>query len=123
MESMQKLTSFVLLVVLSGCASFPTGPSVSVLPAQGKSFETFKSEDATCRQWAEQQTGTSTQQTYDKNVATGAIAGTAVGAGLGAAVCSASRHTGAGALIGAASGLLVGSTIGSNSGQVSGREA
>jgi len=117
------LTPFLLLIFLSGCATLPTGPSVNVLPAQGKSFDTFRAEDATCRQWAEQQMGMSTQQTYDKNVATGAVAGTAIGAGLGAALGSASGHAGAGAAIGAASGLLLGTAAGSNSGQVYGREA
>jgi outer membrane lipoprotein SlyB len=111
----------LLLLVLSGCATLPTGPSVKVLPAQGKSFDTFRSEDATCRQWAEQ--GRPAQETYDQNVATGAVAGTAVGAGLGAALGSASGHAGAGALIGAAGGLLIGSAAGSDSGQVYGREA
>jgi hypothetical protein len=120
----QKLTLLLLLMVLvSGCATLPTGPSVRVLPAQGKPFDTFRTEDASCRQWAEQQMGMSTQQTYDKNVATGAVAGTAIGAGLGAAVGAASGHAGAGAAIGAASGLLVGSAAGSDSGQVYGREA
>jgi len=118
-----KLTSYLLLLLLCGCATLPTGPSVSVLPAQGKPFDTFRAEDAACRQWAEQQMGKSTQDAYDRNVATGAVAGTAVGAGLGAAVGSASGHAGAGALIGAASGLLVGTAAGSSSGQVYGREA
>ena len=123
MKSIQKITSSILLLVLSACATLPTGPSVNVLPAQGKPFETFRTEDATCRQWAEQQTGKSTQETYNKNVATGAVAGTAVGAGLGAAVGSASGHAGTGALVGAVSGLLVGTAAGSSSGQVYGREA
>jgi len=118
-----KQTSCLLLLVLCGCATLPTGPSVNVLPAQGKPFDTFRTEDAMCRQWAEQQMGNSTQDAYDRNVATGAVAGTAVGAGLGAAVGSASGHAGAGALIGAASGLLVGTAAGSSSGQVYGREA
>lgn len=123
MGCMRKLTPLLVLLALSGCATLPAGPSVNVLPAQGKSFDTFRTEDATCRQWAEQQTGNTTQDTYDKNVATGAVAGTAIGAGLGAAVGSASGHTGAGALIGAASGLLVGTAAGSDSGRVYGREA
>jgi outer membrane lipoprotein SlyB len=123
MGFIRKHAPYLLLLVLCGCATLPTGPSVNVLPAQGKPFETFQAEDATCRQWAERQMGNSTQETYDKNVATGAIAGTAVGAGLGAAVGSASGHAGAGALIGAASGLLVGTAAGSSSGQVYGREA
>jgi hypothetical protein len=116
------LVSFVLLVA-GGCATLPTGPSVNVLPAPGKPFETFRTEDATCRQWAEQHLGVSPQKTYESNVATGAVAGTAIGAGVGAAVGSASGHAGAGALIGGAYGLLVGSAVGSNSGQVYGREA
>jgi hypothetical protein len=109
--------------MLSGCATLPTGPSVRVLPAQGKSFDTFRIEDASCRQWAEQHPGMSAQQTYESNVATGAVAGTALGAGLGAAVGSASGHAGAGAAIGAASGLLVGTAAGSDAGRVYGREA
>lgn len=116
------LISFALLVA-GGCATLPTGPSVNVLPAPGKSFDTFRTEDATCRQWAKQQLGMSPQQTYESNVATGAVAGTAIGAGLGAAVGSASGHGGTGALIGGTYGLLVGTAAGSNSGRVYGREA
>lgn len=123
MKLQQKFTASVLLLALCGCATLPAGPSVNVLPAAGKSFESFQNEDAACRQWAERQTGMPTQETYDRNVATGAVAGTAVGAGLGAAIGSASRHAGAGALIGAASGLLVGAAVGSGSGQNSGWEA
>ena len=114
--------SFAFLVA-SGCATLPTGPSVTVLPAPGKSFETFRKEDATCKQWANQQLGASPQQTYESNVATGAVAGTAIGAGVGAAVGSASGKAGTGALIGAAYGLLVGTSVGSDSGRVYGRQA
>jgi len=123
MGFIQKIASFLLLLLSCGCATLPTGPSVNVLPAPGKSFDTFRTEDATCRQWAQQNLGTSAQQTYENNVATGAVAGTAIGAGLGAAVGSASGHAGTGALIGGAYGLLVGSAAGSDSGQASGRIA
>jgi len=118
-----KQAPYLLLLLLCGCATLPEGPSVNVLPAQGKPFDTFRAEDATCRQWAERQMGKPTQEAYDRNVATGAVAGTAVGAGLGAAVGSASGHAGVGALIGAAGGLLVGTAAGSGSGQVYGQEA
>ena len=116
----QKLPPLMLLAALSACATLPPGPSVQVLPAQGKSFDTFRAEDATCRQWAEQQTGMPAQEIYEKNAATGAIAGTAIGTGVGAALGSASGHTGTGALFGAASGLLVGTAVGSNAGQAYG---
>ncbi len=60
------------LFVLGGCASVPTGPSVMVLPPEGKSFAQFQAEDATCRQWAGQQVGPThpyyeyeTQRRYD----------------------------------------------------------
>ena len=119
----QKFVPFSLLLVLGGCATLPTGPAVNVLPAPGKSFETFRIEDTTCRDWAQRQLGAPAQETLDQNTATGAVAGTAIGAGLGAAIGSGSGHAGAGALIGAASGLLLGTAVGSESGQVYGREA
>jgi hypothetical protein len=112
----------LLMLMLSACATMPTGPSVNVLPAPGKQFDVFAKEDGTCKQWAQSQIGNSTQETYDKSAVTGAVAGTAIGAGLGAAVGSASGHAGAGAGIGAATGLLFGSVIGSENGQVSSRE-
>jgi hypothetical protein len=116
------LISFALLV--AGCVTVPTGPSVAVLPAPGKPFDTFRAEDATCRQWAQHQLGgRSPQDSYNLNVATGAVAGTAIGAGLGAAIGSASGNAGEGALIGAAGGLLVGSSAGASAGQVSGSAA
>jgi outer membrane lipoprotein SlyB len=123
MRLINKITLLLLLLVLSSCATLPTGPSVNVLPTKGKPFDTFRTEDATCRQWAEQQVGKSTQETYNQNIATGAVTGTAVGAGVGAAIGSASGHAGGGALVGAASGLLLGSAVGSDSGRVYGREA
>lgn len=117
-----KAALLFLVPLVSACATLPTGPSVNVMPAQGKPFEEFVKEDATCKHWAERQMGNSTQETYDKNLATGAVAGTAVGAGLGAAIGSASGHAGAGAAVGAVTGLLFGSAIGSGAGQEGSRE-
>jgi len=119
------LKYFVLAAVLvvSGCATMPTGPSVMVLPAQGKSFDQFQLEDYTCRQWAAQQIGMNSQDTANQNTATGAVVGTAIGAGAGALLGAASGHAGAGAAIGAGSGLLVGTAAGANAGQVYGWEA
>ena len=114
----------VLTVLLAGgCATIPTGPSVMVLPPQGKSFEQFQADDAICRHWAEQQIGVSPQETANQNTATGAVVGTAIGAGLGAAIGSASGSAGTGAAIGAASGLLLGTAAGANAGQAYGWRA
>jgi hypothetical protein len=120
---MRKILSFMVLLALAGCATLPTGPSVTVLPGSGKSFEEFQSDDAICRQWAGQQTGMSPQDTANQSTATGAVAGTLIGAGLGAAIGAATGNPGAGAAIGAGSGLLVGTASGAQAGQVYGMEA
>lgn len=111
------------VLLLGGCATIPTGPSVMVLPPPGKPFEQFQADDAVCRQWAAQQIGLSPQETANQNTATGAVVGTALGAGLGAAIGSASGAAGTGAAIGAASGLLLGTAAGANAGQVYGWRA
>jgi hypothetical protein len=107
---------------VSACAILPPGPSVTVLPAQGKPFELFQQEDIECRRWADQKTGISTQEVVNKDTTTGAMVGTAIGAGLGALTGAASGQAGAGAIIGGAAGLLVGSASGSDSGRMSAHE-
>src|ERR1700690_1044188 len=113
----------VLLVVLSGCATVPNGPTVTVLPAPGKPFAQFQDDDAICRQWAAQQIGVTPQETVNQNTATGAVAGTLIGGGLGAAIGAASGHVGTGAAIGAGTGLLFGTLAGSDRGYAYGRSA
>jgi len=36
---------FSVAVLMTGCATIPPGPSVMVMPAQGKSFEVFQSSE------------------------------------------------------------------------------
>ena len=118
--------SFILLLtflVLGGCATLPTGPSVRVMPGTGKTFEQFQADDAICRQWATQQVGISPQGTVNQNAVTGAVVGTVIGAGLGAAIGAATGNPAAGAAIGAGSGLLVGTATGANAGNAYGWEA
>ncbi len=120
-----KIITFLFLssLVMGGCATIPTGPSVMVLPPPGKPFELFLAEDALCRQWTAQQIGQSPQETANRDTVTGAVAGTVIGAGLGAALGSASGDAGVGAAIGAASGLLLGTASGADAARVSGGEA
>jgi hypothetical protein len=99
-------------MVLSACATIPTGPSVMVWPAPGKPLEVFQSDDAVCRQWASQQVGAQPSESANKTLASGAAVGTILGAGLGAAIGAASGQMGAGLGIGAASGALVGTAAG-----------
>jgi hypothetical protein len=113
----QRPLALVALLLLSGCATLPSGPTVLVLPGQGKPFEQFQVEDAICRQWAGKQVGMSAQDVANQNTAKGAIVGTAIGAGAGALIGSAPGEAGAGAAIGAGSGLLVGTATGSGAGQ------
>jgi hypothetical protein len=117
------IPAVLLLLALGGCATLPSGPSVMVLPSQGKPFQVFQAEDANCRRWAEQQIGINPQERYDQNMVSGATAGTLIGAGIGALFGAASGNAGVGAAIGAGSGLLVGSASGAESGRVYGNEA
>ena len=123
MKPSRTYLSLLVLLAVSGCATLPTGPRVRVLPAPGKSFETFMVEDNICRQWAGQQVGISAQDTANQTAATSAILGTAVGAGVGAALGAVAGDAGAGAAIGGGSGLLFGAASGASSGQVYGMEA
>lgn len=122
-RSIRKDLTILALVVLSGCATLPTGPSVLVMPAPGKTIENFQVEDMACRQWAGQQVGISSQEVVNRNVISGAAAGTAIGAGAGALIGAASGHGGAGAAVGAGSGLLVGTAAGASAGQEYGSDA
>ncbi len=105
------------LFVLSACATMPLGPSVLVLPGSGKSFEQFQEDNAMCRDWAAQESGTNPQQAGENRAAAGAAIGTLVGAGAGAAIGAAVGNPGAGAAIGAGSGLVLGTAGGVDAGQ------
>lgn len=104
----------VVALFIAGCATIPTGPSVLVLPGTGKGFDQFQADDAACRQWALQQTGTTTKQASTESAVTGAAVGTAVGAGLGAAIGAAAGSPGTGAAVGAGAGLLGGTVVGAS---------
>ena len=123
MVTVNRIVMCALMIVVAGCATMPQGPSVMVVPAQGKPFPTFREEDANCRKWAEQSVGISPAEIRDQNTASGAGVGALAGAAAGALLGSASGHMGAGAAIGAGTGLLMGSAVGSDAGRVSGREA
>jgi hypothetical protein len=102
---------FVLMAALGGCATFPEGPSVMVLPGPGKTFAAFQADDNACRQWASQQTGASPSEAANKNLAGGTALGTVLGAGVGMALGSLSGQAGAGAAVGATGGLLAGAAM------------
>lgn len=101
---------------LSACTVMPTGPSVMALPGSTKTFDQFRADDASCRQFALQQVGGVDANQAATNSAVGsAIVGTAIGAAAGAAFGG-----GSGAAIGAGAGLLTGSAYGAGASQASG---
>ncbi|MFM0280470.1 hypothetical protein P0D75_20860 [Paraburkholderia sediminicola] len=85
-----------------------TAPSVMALPGTGKTFDQFRADDASCRQYAFSQVGgVSANQAATASAVGSAAIGTALGAAAGAAF-----NGGAGAAVGAGAGLLVGSAFG-----------
>src|SRR5262245_36679786 len=115
-----KTSSLVLILasvlLLCACASIPTGPSVMVLPGDGKNFEQFQVDDSICRQWAAQQTGTNTDKVTTDSALSGATIGTLLGAAAGAALGAAAGNPAVGAAAGAGVGLLGGTAVGANRG-------
>jgi len=103
----------VALLLISACATLPSGPSVMVLPGSGKTFDQFRIDDADCRTFAQQQIGggTPNQAVADTTTRSAAV-GTILGAVAGGAV-DGSNGAAAGAGIGLLTGALVGTGEGS----------
>jgi outer membrane lipoprotein SlyB len=108
------LGAVVLVLLCAACAQPPMGPTVQVLPGQGKSFDAFQRDQFQCRQYAEQSVAGQAQNANNRAVAGGLIT-TALGAGLGAAIGAAGGNAGAGAAIGAGAGALGGGAFGAAS--------
>jgi uncharacterized protein YceK len=118
---MRAVALLLVIALVDGCASVPSVPRVTVLPGRGKSFEQFQMDDAACRQWAQQQAGTTPSASATQSTIGGAAIGTLVGAGLGAALGAAAHRPGTGAAVGAGVGLLGGTVVGASAGQASGQ--
>ncbi|HEX3881657.1 MAG TPA: YMGG-like glycine zipper-containing protein [Stellaceae bacterium] len=96
------------VLTLAACAPQAVAPTVPVMPGQGKPFDQFANDQATCEAFANQQIAPLTQQANNNGLGQ-ALLTTALGAGLGAAIGG-----GRGAAIGAASGAVVGSSMGAS---------
>lgn len=109
MTPIAKITGLAGLLVVAGCASTPTGPSVLVLQGSGKSFDEFMRDDVYCRDFSLRQVGGKGPGLAGQNAAVASsVTGTVIGAAAGAAI---GGHRGAG--VGAGTGLIVGSMAGS----------
>ncbi len=110
---MNRLTRITLMTAavitsLSACVSAPTGPTVAVMPREGKPFEVFQLEDMQCRQFA----ANAVKDTSDaalKEGATSAVIGAALSAAAGA-VIQGGNHANVGT--GAGVGMLGGAAMG-----------
>jgi hypothetical protein len=102
--------STLTLLVLAGCVTVPSGPSLMALPGTGRSFDQFRFDDSDCRQYADSQVGGNTpnQAGADSGVKSAAV-GTLVGAAAGAAIGGNSAAAGVGAGVGLLAGALSGS--------------
>jgi len=111
-----RLALLLAAIGLSACTVVPTGPSVMALPGSTKTFDQFRADDSSCRQFALNQVGGVDANQAATNSAVGsAVVGTALGAAAGAAFGG-----GSGAAIGAGAGLLTGSAFGVGASQASG---
>jgi len=102
------ILSVVLLSSLVACVSAPTGPTVAVMPRQGKPFEVFQQEDQQCREFAANAVK-DTSNAALKDGATSALVGAALGAAAGAVIGGGS-HANVGT--GAGVGMLGGAGLG-----------
>jgi hypothetical protein len=103
------------LILLGACTVMPSGPSAMVLPGSGKSFDQFRADDFSCRNYAQLQVGNSAQQTSVDSGVRSAALGTVIGAVAGAAM-----DRGHGAGVGAGTGLAFGTMAGLGAGEGSG---
>ena len=111
---MKRLVVPLLAVLgLSACATVPSGPSVMVLPGSGKPFDQFQMDDASCRQWAYQQSG-APRANPGGSVLAGAAIGTIIGGAAGAALGAIGGNPGLGAAVGAGVGAVGGTATGAN---------
>jgi len=103
-------------LLLTACATVPSGPSMMALPGTGKTFEQFQGDDGACRQWALQQSG-SASDAANHSTASSAVVGTLLGAAAGAAIGAAAGNPALGAAAGAGFGLFAGGASGSANAQ------
>jgi OmpA family protein len=108
--------SAIVVVLLGGCATVPSGPSVMVLPGTGKTFEQFQADDVVCRQFASRSVETTPGKAATETAIGGAATGTVLGAAAGALIGAASGSPATGAAVGAGLGLLGGTAVGAGRG-------
>lgn len=108
MRKHKSLTVLAAGLLLTGCATNPTGPMVRVMPAPNKPFEVFAQEQTDCEHYASDQVVGGAQAANNR-----ALGATALGAVLGLGV-GAATGIGRAATVGAATGGAIGAAVGAN---------
>ncbi len=114
MSKTRSVTAIAVTLALGACVAAPTAPTVLALPAPGKPYAQFQSEDYNCRATAEQATAGQAEAANNRAIG-GTVLGTALGAAGGALIGSAFGNPGAGAAVGATAGLGIGGSYGGSS--------
>jgi hypothetical protein len=94
------------MILLAGCATQPTSPSIRVLPAPYKPFEVYQRDVNECEQYAGDRTRGGAEAANNR-----AVGAAVIGAGLGLAIGAATgngRAAATGAAVGGAAGTVVG---------------
>lgn len=104
----QVIFTIAMTCSLAACVSAPTGPTIAIMPREGKPFDVFQQDDQQCREFAANAVK-DTSSAALKEGATSAVVGAALGAAAGAIMQGGgAQNVGTGAGI----GLLGGSAVG-----------
>jgi hypothetical protein len=108
------LLTLIAISSLAACVSAPTGPTIAIMPREGKPFEVFQQEDQQCREFAANAIK-DTSNAALKEGATSAMIGAALGAAAGFAWTSYKGKDAKSKLVytlgGAVLGLLAGRLV------------
>lgn len=108
MSNPTRFSALLALLFAGACTTVPTGPSILALPGSGKSFDQFRADDASCRQYSQlQMNGMSAEQAALDSGLRSAALGAVLGAVAGAAI-NGGHGAGVGAGVGTAFGGLSG---------------
>jgi len=100
--------TLALISSLAACVSAPTGPTIAIMPREGKPFEVFQQDDQQCREFATNAIKDTSNAALKEGATSAAIAA-ALGAAAGAVIQGgSSQNIGTGAGIGLLGGAAMG---------------
>jgi len=103
-------------LLVTACASVPTGPSTSAMPGTRKAWDQFQADDSTCRGFAANRAGVPGESAAAAGFGSAAV-GTILGAAVGGLLGGSD-----GAAVGAGMGLFTGGIVGAGNAQVAASE-